>query len=152
MTRPSLAFLLLASLGVMGLVGICVHTSNLSPAASSLEEHLKGLVIRYGLTDLCIFTEARYTRHPSVADLHSAFQDHPGALDHFPTGSFISPPLHLRHPAGSSLPSTPPGKTYQDTDSQISSRIDFLEVSPQPPRTYSLSIPRTPFWRPQARK
>ncbi len=44
------------------------------------------------LTDLCLFTEARYTRHPSMADLHSAFQDHPFSLEHFPSGSFISPP------------------------------------------------------------
>jgi hypothetical protein len=44
------------------------------------------------LTDLCLFTEARYTRNPSLADLHSAFQDHPFSLEHFPSGSFISPP------------------------------------------------------------
>ena len=44
------------------------------------------------LTDLCLFTEARYTRHTSMADLHSAFQDHPFSLEHFPSGSFISPP------------------------------------------------------------
>lgn len=44
------------------------------------------------LTDLCLFTEARYTRHPSLADLHSAFQDHPFSLEHFPSGSLISPP------------------------------------------------------------
>lgn len=44
------------------------------------------------LTDLSLFTEARYTRHPSMADLHSAFQDHPLALDHFPSGSLVTPP------------------------------------------------------------
>lgn len=44
------------------------------------------------LTDLCLFTEARYTRHPSMADLHSPFQDHPFAMDHFPSGSLVSPP------------------------------------------------------------
>jgi hypothetical protein len=48
-----------------------------------------GLVRELGLTDLALFTEARYTRHPSQADLHSAFQDHPAALDHFPTGSLV---------------------------------------------------------------
>ena len=45
-------------------------------------------VERLRLTDLCLFTEARYTRNPSQADLHSAFQDHPFALEHFPAGSF----------------------------------------------------------------
>jgi hypothetical protein len=50
------------------------------------------LVGRLKLTDLSLFTEARYTRHPSMADLHSAFQDHPLALDHFPSGSMVTPP------------------------------------------------------------
>jgi hypothetical protein len=53
------------------------------------------MVNRLQLTDLCLFTEARYTRHPSQADLHSAFMDHPLAFEHFPTGSLISPPAHL---------------------------------------------------------
>ena len=53
------------------------------------------LVADYGLTDLCLTSEARYTRHPSQADLHSAFQDHPLALEHFPSGSLIPPPAHL---------------------------------------------------------
>jgi hypothetical protein len=45
-----------------------------------------------GLTDLCVATEARYTRHPSVSDRVSPFMDHPGAIEHFPTGSFWAPP------------------------------------------------------------
>ncbi len=53
------------------------------------------LVERLGLTDPVLFTEARYTRHPSQADLQSAFQDHPVALEHFPTGSLIAPPAGL---------------------------------------------------------
>lgn len=43
------------------------------------------------LTDLSIWTEARYTRHPSQADLFAAFQDFPSAIDHFPAGSIIGP-------------------------------------------------------------
>ena len=46
---------------------------------------------RLGLVDLALFTEARYTRHPVQADLHSAFQDHPLALEHFPSGSLLPP-------------------------------------------------------------
>jgi len=53
------------------------------------------LVAKLQLTDLCLFTEARYTRHLSQADLHSAFQDHPLGLEHFPTGSLVPPPAHL---------------------------------------------------------
>ncbi|HJV36182.1 hypothetical protein [Geomonas sp.] len=48
------------------------------------------------LTDLALFTEARYTRNPSVADRHAAFQDHPFALEHFPAGSLVAPPAPLR--------------------------------------------------------
>jgi hypothetical protein len=48
------------------------------------------------LTDLCLFTEARYTRHPSLADLHTPFQDHPLALEHFPSGALMALPPHLK--------------------------------------------------------
>ena len=44
------------------------------------------------LTDLAIWTEARYTRHPSQADLFTPFQEFPGALEHFPAGSLLAPP------------------------------------------------------------
>lgn len=50
------------------------------------------MVRRLQLTDLVLTTEARYTRHPSQADLFAPFQDHPHALDHFPSGSVIAPP------------------------------------------------------------
>jgi hypothetical protein len=49
-------------------------------------------VRRLDLTDLCLFTDARYTRHPSQADAFSPFQDHPRALEHFPSGSLIVRP------------------------------------------------------------
>lgn len=50
------------------------------------------LVADLGLSDLSLFTEARYTRHISQSDLHSAFQDHPVSLEHFPSGSYLQPP------------------------------------------------------------
>lgn len=49
------------------------------------------------LTDLCLFSEARYTRHPSQADLHAAFQDHPLSFEHFPSGSHVAPPQTVRN-------------------------------------------------------
>ena len=67
--------------------------------ASESREALQGriqIVSDYGLTDLSLFTEARYTRHLSQADLHSAFQDHPHALEHFPSGSLVQPPRLLQ--------------------------------------------------------
>ena len=54
------------------------------------------MVERFDLTDLCLCTEARYTRHPSQADRHTPFQDHPASLEHFPTGSVIGPMLQVK--------------------------------------------------------
>lgn len=57
------------------------------------------LVQRLGLTDLCLFTDARYCRHPSMADRNTAFQDHPMSFEHFPSGSLFMPPPHLKERA-----------------------------------------------------
>ena len=56
------------------------------------------LVGQLGLTDLCLLPEARYTRHLSQADRHSAFQDHPLAFEHFPGGSLVAPPQAVSGP------------------------------------------------------
>ena len=68
------------------------HNGNAGPG---LKEKAM-LVERLELTDLCLFTDARYARHPSMADLHTAFQDSPMAMGHFPSGTVILPPPHLR--------------------------------------------------------
>jgi hypothetical protein len=47
-----------------------------------------------GLSDLCVATEARYTRHPAVTDPMAPFMDHPGAIEHFPSGSFWNAPTY----------------------------------------------------------
>jgi len=49
------------------------------------------LVRSLGLTDLALWTEARYTRHPAMSDLFSPFQDHPAAFEHFPAGGLVAP-------------------------------------------------------------
>lgn len=59
---------------------------------------LASLVSALGLTDLCVTTEARYTRHPAVSDPVTPFMDHPGAIEHFPSGSFLAPPPYLSWP------------------------------------------------------
>lgn len=56
-----------------------------TPAQRQLVRHLV-------LTDLSIWTEARYTRHPSQADLFTPFQEFPAAPEHFPAGSLLAPP------------------------------------------------------------
>ncbi len=59
--------------------------------ATPVREANRRLVASLQLTDLALFTEARYTRHLSQADGHAAFQDHPLALEHFPSGSLVFP-------------------------------------------------------------
>jgi hypothetical protein len=84
---------LLIGLGL--LLGFIVTFIHASLAAHRAERGLRARAALAGslaLTDLALFTEARYTRHPSQADLHAAFQDYPGALEHFPTGALIAPP------------------------------------------------------------
>jgi len=52
------------------------------------------LVRAFELTDLAIWTGARYTRHVSQADTFAAFQDSMGALEHFPEEALAPlPPL-----------------------------------------------------------
>ena len=58
------------------------------------------LVDRLDLTDLCLFTEASYTRHLSLADLHTPFQNGPMSLEHFPSGSLVMPPAAIRKISG----------------------------------------------------
>lgn len=43
--------------------------------------------------DLCLSTEARYTRHIVQSDIFSPFQDSPSAKEHFPSGAllFVTP-------------------------------------------------------------
>lgn len=51
------------------------------------------LVAQLALSDLALWTEARYTRHPALADFFSPFQDTLASFEHFPAGSIISPRL-----------------------------------------------------------
>jgi len=56
------------------------------------QPHLSAAMVQaLRLTDLALFTEARYTRHLSQADTFSAFQDGPVALEHLPAGSLVMP-------------------------------------------------------------
>ena len=41
------------------------------------------------LTDLCLSTESRHTRHISMPEWIAPFQDLPGYHDHFPSSSFF---------------------------------------------------------------
>lgn len=89
--RPALVFsiflfLLLAVDGALFLDG-----QNRRHAEEATLAQLEVATSGLGLTDLAVATEARYTRHPAVSDPVAPFMDHPGAIEHFPTGAFWLP-------------------------------------------------------------
>jgi hypothetical protein len=94
--RKSDAALAALATGVALFLGSFADAAWLRRDAERRQAQTAALVQRLQLTDLCLFTEARYTRHLSQADLHTAFQDHPMALDHFPSGSLVGPSAILR--------------------------------------------------------
>lgn len=96
--RNSSLFFLWLTVDVM-ILGVLLLHAVLSTYAQQTDLADKAsLVTRLQITDLCLFTEARYTRHLSQADLNTAFQDHPLSLEHFPSGSFTQPNLHSDSP------------------------------------------------------
>lgn len=90
--------IVLTGLGLGGLLlGISfVDAARKQAAAMPVIETTAGLVKKLELTDLVLFTEARYTRNLALADRFSAFQDHPMSFEHFPSGSIASIPRHLK--------------------------------------------------------
>ena len=69
--------------------------------AAPVRQCNRQLVQAFELTDLSIWTGARYTRHPSQADVFSAFQDGMGALERFPEGVLAPLPAPGRLPSSS---------------------------------------------------
>ena len=94
--RKSNIFILITCFNLALLLLLAAHARLGKQNAEVPQAVCAGIVKELQLTDLCLFTEARYTRHPSMADFHAPFQDHPGALDHFPSGSLVSPPRFSR--------------------------------------------------------
>jgi len=94
--RKSTLFLFLTMVEVVFLGLIFVHAVLTEEAQRANLQEKSQVVTTLKLTDLCLFPEARYARHPSQADWHAAFQDHPLSLEHFPAGSFTAPPMRPR--------------------------------------------------------
>lgn len=94
--RASSLYLIATSALGLGLVVMAAHASVQSQAAASTLERKSALVRRLFLTDLCLFTEANYTRHPAMTDFATPFQDSPLSLEHFPSGALLEPPGHLK--------------------------------------------------------
>ena len=93
--RPANIALIVFSCAIGGFGLTFVDAARLRADGTAATAGMLRLVEQLGLTDLVLFTEARYTRHPTQAYLQSAFQDHPVALEHFPTGSLMPPPAGI---------------------------------------------------------
>lgn len=96
--RKSTLFLILTGTQAALLTAALIHARMQEGPAFLQHQPSRALVRDLGLTDLCLFTEARYTRHPAMADRHAAFQDHPMGLEHFPSGSLVPPPSFASSP------------------------------------------------------
>lgn len=84
--------------GLLASAAALVVTTAAGSDTAGRRERAAALVAELALSDVALFTEARYTRNPSLADLHTPFQDGPASLEHFPTASLIVAPRAL--PAG----------------------------------------------------
>lgn len=94
--RPCAVFL--ALLGALAMLdgGLYLHHRS-QTARFGAEAGLRRIAVAgLGLSDLSLATEARYTRHPAVSDPLVPFMEHPGAIEHFPTGSFWAAPAVWR--------------------------------------------------------
>jgi len=89
MRNSSIFFLGLTSQVIL-LSLLLIHASLSKSDQQTILAQKAALVKTLRLTDLCLFTEARYTRHLS--------QDHPLSLEHFPSGSFTQPNLENKTP------------------------------------------------------
>jgi hypothetical protein len=94
--RKSTVFFSWLALGFAALVAIAADAALGRRDAAPALAMRRGLVKHFSLTDLALFTDARYTRNPAMADLATPFQDYPMAFEHFPSGSLMPPPPHAR--------------------------------------------------------
>ncbi len=98
--RKSSLFLLLLAVGISLVALMFAHASVRMKAGAGSLQATADLAGQLELTDLCLFTEASYTRHLSQADLHTPFQNGPTTLEHFPSGSLVAPPAVIRKTNG----------------------------------------------------
>lgn len=94
--RKSTFFSLFILFNLLLLVLVFVHSSLRQKADIINLEEMREMTRAFELTDLCLFTEANYTRHITQADLHTPFQDGPFSLEHFPSGAIVPPPETIK--------------------------------------------------------
>ena len=90
--RPSKILFVILLLILLIDITLYIHAGLAAAGLKDTRAVQAAAVAGLGLADLAVATEARYTRHPAVSDPMAPFMDHPGALEHFPTGSFWSAP------------------------------------------------------------
>jgi hypothetical protein len=89
--RPCLYFFIVLICCLAAQLVVLQEVQRRAESALSDEQQMLNLSARFGLTDLCVATDARYIRHLSVTDPLAPYMDHPGAIEYFPTGSFWVP-------------------------------------------------------------
>jgi hypothetical protein len=89
--RRSILFLLFTAANLTIFLLLPLHARHVRKQAGGDAKRQVAELRNLHVTDLCLATEARYTRHPAMADRHAPFQEHPLALEHFPSGSLILP-------------------------------------------------------------
>lgn len=90
--RPS--YLFIATVFSVAVCAICVtgQIEARQDRVSQIYSAAAKIVTDLGLSDLCLSTEARYTRNPVATDKLVVVMDHPGGIDHFPSTLFWAPP------------------------------------------------------------
>ena len=101
MRKSGLLLLYLAG-NVLLLAAMFGHAGFRTTHAGPMLRRNAELVAALGLSDLCLFTEASYTRHLTQTDIHTPFQDGPVSLEHFPSGTLLSPPAMFKRSYGKS--------------------------------------------------
>jgi len=87
----ALSFLLILALEILFLAVVVIKDGWCDSLSRQTQLENVRLAEAMMLTDLALWTEARYTRHPSQADCFTAFQNGPALLDLFPAGTWVSP-------------------------------------------------------------
>jgi len=91
MRRSTLCLGILGGLALL-CAGLLIHAFGEVAKSGGRRAENSSLVRRLALSDLCIFTEASYTRHLGSADSSTPFQETAMSMEHFPSGSLVPPP------------------------------------------------------------
>ncbi len=90
--RKSYLFFIFISLCLFVIIGLITESQRAVARFGRTGRDLGEITSSLKLTDISFSNDARYTRNPSQTDVFSAFQDYPGSIEHFPSGSVIAPP------------------------------------------------------------